>query len=274
MSTPTPVDQKLQSLEIDIPAPPQSLVKLASLLADENVDLFTVGALIENDMALAAAVMKAVCAPLYGLKGRVQSVQQAITYLGLREISAVAYEVGLRAVFPQAPELAAVWERAAMRGMLMGRLAHSLSMEAWAAHTAGLFEECGKAILFRYAPDTYLPMMRGAKNDDELVEAERQAFGISHDELGARLCESWGLSAAAVASVRHHVSIHHTHRLPRVSHRYVCVLSALADTIMTNPDELENVAMALAPQAMLDQSSLLRGVRRVKDRIDEAIASE
>jgi HD-like signal output (HDOD) protein len=273
MDTPPHVDPKLQALEIDVPAPPQSLVKLATVLADENVDLFTVGAVIENDMALAAAVMKAVNAPLYGLKGRVQSVQQAVTYLGIREISAVAYEIGLRAVFPQAPELGAVWERASLRGMMMGRLAHTLSMEAWGAHTAGLFEECGKAVLFRHAPDTYRVLMHDHPTDEALVEAERAAFGLSHDELGARLCESWGLSPAAVASVRHHVAIHHTHRLPRVSHRYVCVLSALANALMHEPDTLEQVAMTLAPQAMLDQTSLLRGVRRVKDKIDEALAS-
>jgi HD-like signal output (HDOD) protein len=271
MVTTPPVDPKLQSLEIDVPAPPQSLVKLASLLADENVDLFTVGALIENDMSLAAAVMKAVNAPIYGLKGRVSSVQKAVTYLGLREISAVAYEIGLRAVFPQAPELAIVWERASLRGMLMGRLAQALSMEAWGAHTAGLFEECGKAVLYRHAPDAYVALLRECKSDTELVEAEQRTFGISHDELGARLCESWGLSPAAVASVRHHVAIHQTHRLPRVSHRYVCVLSALADTIMTHPDDLDAVAQALAPQAMLDQTSLLRHVRRVKEKIDDAL---
>ncbi len=273
METTTPVDPKLQALDIDVPAPPQSLVKLAQLLADEDTDLFTVGALIENDMSLAAAVMKAVNAPIYGLKGRVQSVQQAVTYLGLREISAVAYEIGLRAVFPQAPELNVIWERAGMRGMLMGRLAQALSMEAWGAHTAGLFEECGKAILFRHAPDTYLPLMRACATDAELVEAERKAFGISHDELGARLCESWGLSAAAVASVRHHVAIQHTMRLPRVSHRYVCVLSALANTLMMDAGKLDDVAMALAPQAMLDQTTLLRGARRVKDKIDEALTA-
>jgi HD-like signal output (HDOD) protein len=272
MDTPTPMDPKLQALDIDVPAPPQSLAKLATVLADENVDLFTVGALIENDMALGAAVMKAVNAPVYALKGRVQSVQQAVTYLGIREIAAVAYEIGLRAVFPQAPELGAVWERASLRGMMMGRLAHSLAMEAWGAHTAGLFEECGKAVLFRHDPATYRALMNDCATDAELVEAERRTFGISHDELGARLCESWGLSAAAVASVRHHVAIHETHRLPRVSHRYVCVLSALANALMHEPETLEDVAMALAPQAMLDQTSLLRGVRRVKEKIDEALA--
>ena len=61
--------------------------------------------------------------------------------------------------------------------------------------------------------------------------------------------------------------------LPRVSHRYICVLSALAHTIVNDPAQLDEVAMKLAPQAMLDQSSLLRGLHRVKDKIDEALAN-
>ena len=110
-----PVDPKLRSLNIDVPAQPEALVKLSLLLADDEVDLHTLGRLVESDMALAAAVMKAVNSSLYGLKGRVQSVQQAVTYLGMREVAAVTFEFGLRAVFPPAPELDAVWQRAACR---------------------------------------------------------------------------------------------------------------------------------------------------------------
>jgi HD-like signal output (HDOD) protein len=144
-------------------------------------------------------------------------------------------------------------------------------MEAWGAHTAGLFEECGKAILWRHAPDTYGPMLAECADDAALVVREQEAFGIGHDEIGARLCEAWGLAPAAVASVRHHVAIQVGHRLPRVSHRYICVLSALAHTIATEPAKVDEIAMKLAPQAMLDQTSLLRGLQRVKSRIDEAL---
>ena len=264
-------DSKPVNLDFDLPAQPQSLVKLAALLREDDINLNAIGALIDSDMSFAAAVMKAVNSPLYGLKGRVQSVQQAVTYLGVREISAIAYESGLQAAFPAVPELVAIWERARMRGLLMGRLAQALSMEAWGAHTAGLFEECGKAVLYKHDPAGYAPMLAKAANDSALLELEQQAYGMGHDEVGARLCEAWGLSPAAVASVRHHVSIHTTLRLPRVSHRYICVLSALAYTITHDPAQLDEVAMKLAPQAMLDQSSLLRGLQRIKDKIDDAI---
>ena len=52
-----PVDPKLRSLNIDVPAQPESLVKLSLLLADEDVNLQAVGGLITSDMALAAAVV-------------------------------------------------------------------------------------------------------------------------------------------------------------------------------------------------------------------------
>jgi HD-like signal output (HDOD) protein len=200
-------------------------------------------------------------------------VQQAVTYLGVREISAIAYESGLRSAFPQVPELHAVWERARMRGMLMGRIAQALSMEAWSAHTAGLFEECGKAVLYAHSPEQYLPLLKAAPNDGALVEMEQNAFGVGHPEVGARLCESWGLPAGTVNCVRHHVTVNLTHRLPPVSHRYVCVLSTLADTLMNAPDQLEQVVSKIAPQAMMDQTSLMRSLHKVKDKIDDTVAN-
>ena len=260
-------------LQIELPTPPHTLAALSRLLADEDVNMLEMSRLIEHDMSLAAAMMKAVNSPLYGLRGRAQNVQQAITYLGTREVAAMCYEIGLRAAFPQAAVLQPIWERAAVRGLLMGRLAKELYMDAWCAHTAGLFEECGKAALFRYAPEAYGQMLKSAKDDSELVALSQAQFGIGHDELGARLCESWGLDPGAVACVRYHVQMLATHHLPTQSpRRGICVLSALAHTLMTQPDRLDDVALAYAPQAMLDQTLLLKGARRVKDKIDSALA--
>ena len=157
------VNPELRALDISIPAQPESLVKLSLLMAEDELNLAAIAELIECDMALAAAVLKAVNSSLYGLKGRVQSVQQAITYLGLREVAGVTFEMGLRAAFPPAAELEPLWQRAAQRGLLMGRLAQRMALDAWAAHSAGLFEECGKAVLFRHAADhTTAPKRRGS----------------------------------------------------------------------------------------------------------------
>lgn len=267
------IDPKLRSLNIDVPAQPESLVKLSLLLADADVNLQAVSGLVSTDMALAAAVLKAVNAAQYGLNGRVKSVQQAITYLGTREIAAVTFEMGLRAVFPAAPELDPIWERASVRGLLMGRIGQAIGVDPWASHSAGLFEECGKAVLFRHAPDRYRPLMKAAKDDEDLLLLEQDTFGIGHDALGAALCENWGLAEAAVSSVRYHVLVNATLQLPmQLPKRAICALSALAQGLMTDPDKLDAIAARVAPQADLDATLVLRGARRVQQQIEEAVA--
>jgi HD-like signal output (HDOD) protein len=269
-----PVNPKLRDLDIDIPSQPDALVKLSLLLAEEDLNLEALAALIESDMALAAAVMKAVNSSLYGLKGRVQSVQQAVTYLGVREVAAITFELGLRAAFPPAPELEPIWQRAARRGLLMGRLAQRLGLDAWGAHSAGLFEECGKAVLFRHATEAYRGILREARDDAELVMLERERFGVSHDALGAALCESWGLAMATVACVREHVAVQSgAAALPEQPERQaLLVLSAVAACLMHSPERLEAEVQAFAGPAGLDEDALLRAARKVQDQLEEAAA--
>jgi HD-like signal output (HDOD) protein len=253
-------------VDIEIPALPASLVNLSLLLAEDDVDLSAVGDLVENDMALAAAVLKAVNSPLYGLRSAMRSVRHAINYLGLREVAAVTYEAGLRAAFPPTPEVEAVWRRASRRGMLMGRLGQAVGVDAWAAHSAGLFEECAKAVPLCKAPDHYPGMLRVVRDDAELVQLEGAAFGIAHDTLGATVCESWGLDGAAVASVRHHVQVHATDTLPSgsLACRSVCALSAVAAALLVDPVRSRDVVMRVAPQALLDGPQLLVAAQRVQ----------
>jgi HD-like signal output (HDOD) protein len=265
-----PVDPELRSLDIDIPAQPQALVQLSLLLAEDDINLQAAAGLIESDMALAAAVMKAVNSSLYGLKGRVQSVQQAITYLGMREVAAITFEMALRAAFPPSPELDPLWERAGRRGLLMGRMAQQLGIDAWAAHSAGLFEECGKAVLLRHALDHYRSMLRAAGNDSELVQLEKVGFGVSHDALGAALCESWGLGPAAVASVRHHVEVQGGAELPpQLPRRAISALSAVAHAVLNAPDTVDEVVQRVMPQVPLDVALVQRAVQRVSEKLQE-----
>jgi HD-like signal output (HDOD) protein len=155
----------------------------------------------------------------------------------------------------------------------MGRIGQALGVDPWAAHSAGLFEECGKAVLFRHASERYRPMLAGAADDEDLAVLEHAEFGVSHDALGGALCESWGLAAAAVASVRYHVVANATRELPlHLQRRAICALSVLANTLMNDPDALDEVAASIAPQAELDPGLVLRGARKVQEQIEAAVA--
>ncbi|WP_157271156.1 HDOD domain-containing protein [Azohydromonas aeria] len=268
-----PVDPELRRLDVDIPTQPQALARLTTLLESEGVAMQAVSALIETDMALAAAVLRAVNSSLYGLRGRVQTVHQALTYLGLREVAAITFEIGLRAVFPPARELEPLWRHAVRRGLLMGRMAQRLGTpDAWAAHSAGLFEECGKAVLFRHDCAPYRAMLSAAGNDDvALARLERERFGVSHDALGAALCESWGLAGAAVNCVRNHVAVQHGAPLPEGLQRaQVLALSAVAHSLIRLPHQLEDTVQRVADPAGMQPQKLLDTAQRVQEQLQNA----
>ena len=259
-------------VDIDLPALPKALARMSALLAQAEVDLAELSRLIESDMALAAGVLRAVNAAVYGLTRRVQTVREALTYLGTSEVAALTLAVGLRAAFPQAQELAPLWRRGALRGFVMGRLGQSLGVDPWVTHSAGLFEECGKAVLLRHATTRYRPLLAQAGADNAaLLRLEQATFGFSFDAIGAALCQAWGLAPGAVASVRHHVIVIGTLELPpNLAQPAVSALSALAHALVCEPESLEATAMALARPAGLDAKAMLRSARRVQEQLAAA----
>lgn len=269
MSDPRDPEEEVDPLDFDLPAQPASLAQLSVLLADDDVDLKAAATLVESDMALAAAMLKAVNSSFYALKGRVQTVLQALQYLGLREVSAVVYEMAVRAAFPHDPLLDGLWIRAARRSRIMGRLGQRLGTDGWLAHSAGLFEESGKAVLMRHAPDHYPAMLRATAGDDlRLIELERVGFGATHPALGALLTQRWGLSAEAVDCVRRHLVLRGEAGWPdALPLPPVLLLSALSNTMLEG-GAVEPLVERWAPVAALDAMHVLRAVAEVRRQLE------
>jgi hypothetical protein len=75
-----------------------------------------------------------------------------------------------------------------------------------------------------------------------------------------------------VASVRHHVAVQQTLVLPEGhAKRPICALSALAYTLMTAPEQMEDTVAAVAPQADLDLTLMQRAARQTLDQLQAAI---
>lgn len=197
-----PIDPALRALDIDLPACPQTLVDLSLLMADEDANAQAIAALIERDMALASAVVRTVNSALFGLVRRVESVPEAVRYLGTREVSALTFEIGLRGAFPPSPMLNALWDRAGRRGLAMGRASRALDVDPWLAHTAGLFAESGQAALSVHDIEGYAKLVAAAPDAAAWLAAEQAAYGANHAVLGGALCQSWGLAGEVAASVR------------------------------------------------------------------------
>jgi len=247
-----PLPDDLRALDVDLPACPRTLLDLLVLLNDDDAPLETMAELIERDMALAAAVVRTVNSAMFGLLRRVETVGEAVRFLGTTEVAAITFSTALRAAFPPTPQLDALWNQATRCGLLMGRSAPSLGLDVWRAHTAGLFARSGQAVLLTRAQDVY-PAMLAAHADDlpGLLAAEKQAFGVTHAAYGSALCASWGLAGDVVKFVHHRVEAQDTWVPLPAPLRDLLVLGGLVDELVAG----EDVAVAAERLASNSQRS-------------------
>lgn len=283
------IDSSLRNLDIDLPACPKALLKLSMLMNDEDANLSSIAGLIEQDMALAAAVVRSVNSAMFGLLRRVETVPEAVRYLGTREVSALTFEIGLRGAFPPSALLNALWDRAGKRGLAMGRAAPDLDIDPWLAHTAGLFAESGQAALLAHDADGYGAIVRNVPDELQRLHEEAARYGLNHAVLGGALCQSWGLAGDVAGSVRLRPLALRTlagafgadtgfmpeetdadWALEPLSVQRLMALGAVVDAAIAGGDErvLHHCATALAPCAGLDADALQSAAARSVERLN------
>lgn len=236
-----PLPDDLRALDVDLPSCPRTLLDLLVLLEDEEARLETMAELIECDMALASAVVRTVNSAMFGLLRRVETVGEAVRYLGTTEVAALTFSTALRAAFPPTPQLDLLWHQSSRCGLLMGRSAPSLGLDVWRAHTAGLFARSGQAVLLARSPKVYPPMLAQHGADlQRLLAAEREVFGVTHASYSSALCASWGLAGDVVKFMQARVEPQERWQTFAAPLRDLLVLGSLVDELVAG----ENVAVA------------------------------
>jgi HD-like signal output (HDOD) protein len=274
-----PLPDDLKLLDADLPACPRALLDMLVLLNDENAPVAAMATVIERDMALAAAVVRTVNSAMYGLLRRVETVNEAVRYLGTREVAAITFSTALRAAFPSTPQLEALWDFASRCGMLMGRSAGGLGLDAWRAHSAGLFARCGQAVLMAKYPAVYAALVAELALDDStdpaaLAQAEVARFGVHHAMYGSALCAAWGLGADVVKYVRERIEPPRTWPALGAPLCDLLTLGALTERLLEG-GQVDACASALADeQPRRDVQALIGAVRGPWEQLSERGTTE
>jgi HD-like signal output (HDOD) protein len=195
----------IEGIEIEFPARPGVLAKLTAELEAEQPDLRHVSELVNDDLGLAAEIVRTANSPYFGVSGRIDSVQQAINFLGLSQVFSLVTGVMLRRVFPRDdPLMDELWDNSTRRAAIMALLARKAALPADRAYTVGLFQDCGVVVLAALSPNYRLTWQQICWLPDATLE-ERSENAIDHPTISASLVEQWGLSE----EIEHAVRMHH-----------------------------------------------------------------
>jgi putative nucleotidyltransferase with HDIG domain len=184
---------------------------LAEALADPSTSMADVAKLVEQDIAMSAKCLQLVNSAFFGLGRRINSVQQAVSYLGTDMLKALVFTVEVFHAF-QPTRGAGGFDLDALQShsLLVARLTPKLlagQQPADEAFVAGVLHDVGKLILVTRLPEQAAAIAAAAQETGRpwhLVEEE--VLGVTHAEIGAYLLGLWGLPQQTVEAVAYHHS--------------------------------------------------------------------
>ncbi len=195
--------------EIGIPPCPMILTKLMQEMRSDDPDFGKLGKLISGDASLAAAMLKTVNSPFYGLRSKATSVPQAIALLGLRHVAELVSGLLLRQAFQGGTSelMDEFWESSTRIGqindLLVRRFKH---VRRDGLQTFGVFRDCGMLAMMQKFKN-YKPLFPGAPRpaNASVIALEDAEYKINHARIGYQLAKTWLLpDEVCEAVLRHH----------------------------------------------------------------------
>ena len=193
---------------VGIPPCPAVLTGLIGEMRNDDPDFPKIAKLIGTDVALAATMLKTVNSPFYGLPNKVNSIQQSLALLGLRNVSHLVTRLLLQQAFPvgDSEAMEQFWESSSKIAAMLAWLARKTGkLDRDEAYTYGLFRDCGVPVMMLNF-DGHAALVAAAEQDPVrvLTEIEAEELGMDHARLGHELAVSWHLSEAAGLAILHH----------------------------------------------------------------------
>lgn len=202
--------QAILASGIKIPPLPEVLIKIQTLLAHPDAGVADVAKLIRQDGALSGAVFRVVGSPVFGLRTKVETVERAVSLLGIPPTLAILRGISLRAALggdAHNAALEALWNRSgqiAQYAMASTKRLQPRGITPDQAYTLGMFHDCGLALLVKRLPAYGAHLAKGRWEE---IPALDQAQNTDHALLGEMVAKNWQLPEVIAQSIRHHHNI-------------------------------------------------------------------
>ncbi|MGM9491028.1 HDOD domain-containing protein [Ideonella sp. YS5] len=193
----------------NLPALPQAVLEARQLLDSEDVAFEPLADAISHDSALAADLLRLANSSLYGLAGRVRTVRDAVSVLGLRNLDMLLTAAALRGALQPAGgcpfDALSHWRHGVATGLCAFHLAAERKQQRDAAFTAGLLHDLGRLAMACVAPGKMQELLsRQAAEDAPALGLEQHLWGTDHAGFGAIVAQHWHFGADIVEAIRHH----------------------------------------------------------------------
>ncbi len=202
---------------VTLPTVPDVAVHVQNALKDPEVSFEKLSKIINQDLTLAANMIKLANSPQFGVTGKIVSIDDACKQVGL---NAIANTIMATKVFDAMDTLPSDFDVKALRkhsyavgtiARVVARRCHTLKTQervnfSGAMFAAGLLHDIGKVLMVEYFAEEIEDVIAKVYSDDcSMVKAETDILGVNHADAGLHAGMEWQFPVLLVNVIgRHH----------------------------------------------------------------------
>lgn len=244
----------------ELPTLPAIAMKTLQAINDERSSAKHVEAIIRNDPALSAKILRVANSAMFGFTSKVTTLEHAIALLGFNQVQSLLIGVAIFDRFrTNCLDLYGFWTHSVATAVGARFLAQKVWVNADHAFMGGLLHDIGKLAFVYLYGRLYLNTLQLQYQESlSSREAEVRTLGCFHTTMGSMMAEQWSLPGEYLQVIRHH----HEPLQAAKSYQPLCILVGIAnlaaheafDTLFAHawdPSELEGVweVINLPPEA-------------------------
>ncbi len=201
----------------NLPTPPIVFTQITKVINNPNTSAYEIGAIISEDPALTAKVLKLTNSSFYGIPRTITNVKQAIVILGMDAIKSLVISASVFDSFSKDKaldnqNLEDFWRHSlsvAFMAKIISRLRKLSSLqEAEIAFSGGLLHDLGKLIIISNLSEEHSKIKQLLENQPTMSEinAEENILQFTHADLGSYMAAKWNLPEEICNAIMNHHS--------------------------------------------------------------------
>ncbi len=206
---PPTLDRVLARID-EISTLPQVALNVMEVANDPRSGAADLKEVMETDAALSARVLRCVNSSAYGARERITNLQQAIAYLGLKQIRNLAITASVSELFRGADAIGnysrkGLWRHCVAVGLCARLLAMRRRIDQFEdVFLAGLLHDIGIILEDQHVHGHFRRVLAAMESGGTFPENERQILGFDHTILGGRIAEKWRFPESVRTAIRYH----------------------------------------------------------------------
>lgn len=179
---------------------PTIYTSISEALKDPFITPEKLSRIISMDQVASLKILKVANSPFYGFRGSIETISQAILYLGFDEVKNIIFALSVVNIFSKGGtnlklKPADLWRHSIGVGIatrLIGNAIGEKELENY--FLAGIIHDIGELLFLEFIPEEYKSVLELVTMKNCTVrEAETEILGTDHCKAGQILAEKWKL---------------------------------------------------------------------------------